>query len=338
MDPSNKSKMNFGKKEADEHSQKTYRYEERGKEFIPPKGMPRKEKPKFAFNLKFPSWDEFYRALWKKSNGSSPGLNGNGYLIYKRCKGITRKLFLLQKKIWEKKSIPKEWKVVRVKLLPKTDDTSHPSKVRPISVINVEGRMFWTMYQYRMSEYFLQNEYIDLRIQKGFLKKVAGCVEHSMILWEALKEFQKKKRAICGVFLDLANAYGSVSHNMIQFALKWYHVPKHIAELLFNYYEGVCSQVHEEEWKSEWFRNDIGSLQGCTASTVIFIVAFQLLLDIHEWQMELQKVNSGITIPDTEIKVSKPSYADDIALVERTPQNLQTSVDAFSKLVWMLLD
>jgi hypothetical protein len=329
LDPPNKAKIAFGKAEADKHFKKTYSDENRSEEFKAFDGLPRKPPPEVAFNMAFPSKKQFAQSLWKKSNGSSPGFNGISYPIYKRCPKIREKLYLLQKQIWRKRGIPKEWRVIRVKMIPKSDDTSHPNKVRPISVSNSEGRLFWTMYQERMSDFFLENKYIDIRIQKGFLKGVAGCVEHATLLWEALRKARKSKHQICGIFLDLANAYGSVMHNMIQFALWWYHVPKEIAELLYNYYEGVCSQVHEGDWKSDWFHGDIGSLQGCTAAAMIFIIAFQLLLDIHEWLMK--DVKSGYTIPDTTIHLSKPSYADDVALIERNPVRLQQSCNAFQQ-------
>ena len=111
--------------------------------------------------------------------------------------------------------------------------------MRPISVLNVEGRIYWSVYQKKMSDYFIDNVYIDTRVQKSFLEKMAGCVEHASMNWEMLNDAKKRRKQICGIFLDLANAYGSVSHNMIQFALAWYHVPKEMAEMLYNYYEGV---------------------------------------------------------------------------------------------------
>ena len=42
---------------------------------------------------------------------------------------------------------------------------------------------------------------------------------------EALKEAKELNRQIVISWIDLANAYGSVCHNLIQFALNWYHVP-----------------------------------------------------------------------------------------------------------------
>ena len=53
------------------------------------------------------------------------------------------------------------------------------------------------------------------------------------------------KRAICVSWVDLNNnAYGSVSHMQLQFALNHYHVPPSICELMFKYYECLIGRVY----------------------------------------------------------------------------------------------
>ena len=55
--------------------------------------------------------------------------------------------------------IPYSWQIARVRELAKSDDTSHPDLMRPISVLNVEGRLFFTIYREKMASYF-KNSYI----------------------------------------------------------------------------------------------------------------------------------------------------------------------------------
>ena len=62
------------------------------------------------------------------------------------------------------------------------------------------------------------------------------CIACRGILYEALREAKAHARQIVATWIDLANAYGSVRHNLIQFALNWYHVPLRIQKLIFNYY------------------------------------------------------------------------------------------------------
>ena len=73
------------------------------------------------------------------------------YIIYKRCPGLVKILHQIFVRVWTKKNIPISWRFARIKLLAKSADTSHPSLMRPISVLNVEGRIFFTIYQRRIS-------------------------------------------------------------------------------------------------------------------------------------------------------------------------------------------
>ena len=109
--------------------------------------------------------------------------------------------------------------------------------MRPISVLNSEGRLFWTVFQKRLSRYTLENGHIN------FLEGVAGCVEHTTVQWEMLQHAKRKYQQITMAWHDLENAYGSMRHMLVQFALKWYHVPDSISELIFRYYDSIFLKV-----------------------------------------------------------------------------------------------
>ena len=47
-------------------------------------------------------------------------------------------------------------------------------KMRPISILNVEGRIFFTVVNKRLAGFLLANGYIDTRIQKGFIENFPG--------------------------------------------------------------------------------------------------------------------------------------------------------------------
>ncbi|GFO35897.1 reverse transcriptase [Plakobranchus ocellatus] len=48
------------------------------------------------------------------------------------------------------------------------------------------------------------------------------------MIWEAIQRAKAEKLNLDVVWLDLANAYGSVPHEMIQLALRMYHVPEKV--------------------------------------------------------------------------------------------------------------
>ena len=152
----------------------------------------------------------------------------------------------------------------------------------------------------------MKNKFIS-NIQKGFLFGVPGCIEHSFSLWEALRDAKDGKRAIVLSWLDLANAYGSVMHNLIQFALNWYHVPVLIQRLVFDYYEKLCAKVTTKDWTTAFFNFDIGFFQGCVLSTILFDCVFQLLLDFLD-----PLKHEGYSFKEIQVTIMHKAYADDL--------------------------
>ena len=115
--------------------------------------------------------------------------------------------------------------------------------MRPISVLNVEGRIFFSVVHKRLANFLIGNSYIDTKNQKGFIQDMAGCIEQGALVEAALRYTKRHKRPICIPWLDLANAFGSVSHTLVKFPLDWFHVPASICTLIFNYYESIFSYV-----------------------------------------------------------------------------------------------
>ena len=95
---------------------------------------------------------------------------------------------------------------------------------------------------------------------------------------EAIRDAKESHRQIVITWLDLANAYGSIRHNLIQFALNWYHIPKAIQEMIYDYYERLCAMIATNNWSTGFFLFDIGLFQGCVLSAIHFDCVFQLLL------------------------------------------------------------
>ena len=101
-------------------------------------------------------------------------------------------------------------------------------------------------------------------------------------MFEALLDAKHNQRQIVIAWLDLKNAYGSVKHNLIQFALARFGVPLLIRQVIFDYYDKVCAQLRAKDWRTPFFLFDIGLFQGCVLSCILFNCVFQLLLDLIE--------------------------------------------------------
>ena len=319
----------FSKEQATNYFANTYRDEQRDQEYEPLQGLPKPSLPTALFSLRCPSPKEIKRSVLPKSNKATPGLNALPYTVYKKCPSIIKTLHKIFKKVWHTKDVPEDWAVAFIVLLSKDPDKRDaPSEFRPIAITNTVGKIFFSIVSSRLQSFFVKNDFIRRTVQKGFLSGVAGCVEHSFTLFEALREAKDEQRQIVVAWIDLANAYGSVRHNLIQFAMNWYHVPRHVQELVFDYYNKLMATVETKEWSTGFFLFDIGLFQGCVLSTILFDCVFQLLLDF------LNPLEAfGYKFKATDSQRLTRAYADDLALTARDSNKLQIACDYTDKFL-----
>lgn len=322
-------KPTFSAEDAQQYFEKTYRDENRDYVYSPPPGLERPQLPEHVFSLRCPTEKELNRSVKRKRNGAAPGMNALSYIPYKRCTAVMKFVAKLGRKIWKSRDIPSDWAMAYIILLSKSEDLSSVSEFRPIAIACCVGKIFFSVLSDRLQWFMLRNCYISREIQKGFLAGMPGCIEHTFALLEALKDAKSSYRQIVITWLDLANAYGSVRHNLIQFALNWYHVPEAIQKLIFDYYEKLCAFITTNDWSTGFFLFDIGLFQGCVLSTILFDCVFQLLLDFLRPLKAL-----GYCFKSTpSVSTHKKAYADDLTLLTRNTINMQSSVNQTS--IWL---
>lgn len=301
----------FDKDTASNYFKKLYKDEGRDYEFTPLPGMRRPPPPTVEFVETCPNFGELMRSVKKKRNGAAAGFNGISYLPLKRCPSLISFMVRLGKRIWSTLCVPENWAQAYVTLIAKSENLDVPSEFRPIAVTSTVGKVFFSVISDRLQNYIVTNGYIDRKIQKGFLYGLPGCLEHSFALFEALREAKLHHRQIVISWIDLANAYGSVRHNLVQFALSWYHFPESIRKLLLDYYDKLMATVITENWSTGFFAFDIGLFQGCVLSTILFDLVFQLLLDFLDAK-STKKV--GYSFKNADVSVRERAYADDLCM------------------------
>ena len=120
-----------------------------------PAWMPQYDNPKKSFNLQPPS----YRDISKRT--------------YLTC---------LIQKLWKGQNIPSFWKKAVTILIYKSDDPSDPKNFRPITLENVFLKVYTSFIRNRIFEYLKANDYIECRMQKGFIPKISEIIEHTQQL------------------------------------------------------------------------------------------------------------------------------------------------------------
>ena len=116
--------------------------------------------------------------------------------------------------------------------------TTEINQFRLISLLNVKGKIFSSVMASRSTKYVTENGYIKYLGQERRHPRSSGCLEHATMIWEAkaIQRAKSEKLNLDVIWLDLANAYGSVPHQIIQLARRIYHVLEDIQVMLDNYF------------------------------------------------------------------------------------------------------
>ncbi|XP_039504261.1 uncharacterized protein LOC120460516 [Pimephales promelas] len=173
-------------------------------------------------------------------------------------------------------------KVEQARKIPKEENASNIEQFRTISLLSVECKTFFKIVSNRLMGFLLKNTYIDTSVQKGGIPGVPGCIEHTGVVTQLIREAREGKGDLAVLWLDLANAYGSIPHRLVELALSRYHVPEKIQNLILDYYNNFSLRVSSGTLISEWQRLEKGIITGCTISVSLFALAMNMLVKSAE--------------------------------------------------------
>ena len=268
--------------------------------------------PETPLDTKEPSLSEVQHVVKKARTGSAPGPNGIPYRVYKMCPGILRKLWTLLRVIWRKGKIPDCWKRAEGIFAPKEKDSKDIGQFRTISLLNVEGKIFFAVLAKRLTTFLTDNNYVDTSIQKGGVPGFSGCVEHTSVLSQVIREARVNHDDLTVVWLDLDNAYGSIPHMLIEKALEQYHVSEHVCNLVKDYYRGIKLRFAVGDKTTAWQSLEKGIVTGCTISVVLFVMGMNLIINAAKRDTRGPKAASGIYLPPVK------GFMDDLTLTAKT--------------------
>ena len=108
---------------------------------------------------------------------------------------------------------------------------------------------------------------------------VPGCCKHVSPVWDELKTAKSNKTSITAVWLDIANAYGSIHRQLIFYSLKCYGINPTWIDLLTSYCNGLWSKSFSTKATSGWQKHFRGIFTGCTVSIILFLAGMNVILE-----------------------------------------------------------
>ena len=310
----------------EQHLRKTYS-DSQAETPLEIEGLVRPPPPTKKFNDKPPTLDEVQKVVKKARAKSSPGPNGIPYLLYKKCPNVLMWLHQLIKSAWRNSRISDQWMTAEGVYIPKEQNSSDINQFRPISLLNVEGKIFFSVMASRLTKYLKENEYLDVSVQKGGIPGVPGCVEHATMIWDAIQRAKSEKRNLDVIWLDLANAYGSVPHKMIQLALEMHHVPKNIREMLKSYFDGFSMRFSTKEYTTSWVNLEVGIAMGCAISPILFVLAMEVILKAAMSSAGPAELGNGYQVPPLK------AFMDDTTILTTKEEETHKILKKLDELV-----
>lgn len=85
--------------------------------------------------------------------------------------------------VWKKQVIPKTWRWAGGILIPKEKNWATIDQFRQISLLNVEGKIVFSVVAQRLSAFLKNNNFVGTSVQKAGIGRFSGCLEHANMTW-----------------------------------------------------------------------------------------------------------------------------------------------------------
>ena len=135
-----------------------------------------------------------------------------------------------------------------------------------------------------------------------------------------------EKKQLHIVWLDLANAYGSVPHNCIRFALKFFHIPEKVADILMQYFRNVFMRFTTTNYTMGWQAVKVGIMMGYVVSPLLFVMCMELILRGTTGTTSGEETRRGGALPPSR------AFMDDVTTLIQSKVGTQELLDRFNDL------
>ena len=278
--------------------------------------FPEVEKPTVEYNMSPFKPSDIKKALGKKDKTSAPGYD---YIIYEylfNMPHIHKVLATVFTMIRDTGKVPDIWGCIKVKLIHKNGNIEEPSNFIMIALTLNIAKLYHTLEAERTIQFMISNNYIDPQAQKAYMDRINGCVEHITVVHEIIQHAKLNNRTAHISWLDLEDAFGSLSHKLIPYVMKYYNIPETIITCITSLYTKLEGTVETKNWTSETFKVKKGAFQGDPYSGIIFLVAFNPIIQYIKKHNENQGYQ--IKLKDKSVKnVITTPFADDFNIISR---------------------
>jgi hypothetical protein len=221
-------------------------------------------------------------------------------------------------------NMPDIWNISIIKPIYKNKgEIDDPTSFRPISLSSSCYRMFMAALTFRLERILIQHSIIP-DTQYAFTEK-RNCNHAVTVLHHAVMAMDDSL-PIAAAFIDLKQAYDRVQHDMLFHTLQVIGLPVPFIDIVRRSYEAAQFTVQTSCGFTPLVQYSRGVKQGCPMSPLLFNIYFATV----DRYLAVHAQNIGLEIGFTSL-LRAIYYADDVVLLARSWQHLQTLLDTFEQ-------
>lgn len=258
---------------------------------------------------------ELDSALKNSAGNKAPGPNGIPVEFYKNLtENMKRALVKAFNKIYEEGAVPEDYLKATIFPIHKKGDKMDPANYRGISFLNAALKLFTTILQDRLVTWMEENNVLS-EFQAGF-RKTYSTIDQIFSLTNIAQMRMERDTKLYVFFVDFRTAFDHVQRNLLFYKLSHKGMSFRFLRMLRGLYNCTSAYVTNGTAVSESFITRFGIKQGCNISPSLFSLYID---DIHE------QLHGGVDIGDVKVKVLM--YADDLVLLAKTPEAMQSMIN-----------
>lgn len=169
---------------------------------------------------------EVREGVHKARSDSALGPSGTSYKVYKNCPKLLQCVWKILRVFWRRRRIPDQWRVAEGVWILKEENSTQLDQFHTIYLLCVEAKIFFSTVSKWLCTYLEQNTYINTSIQKGSNSGMPGCLEHTGVVTQLIREATKNKGNLSALWLDRVRAFGSIPLKLVQLTFAKHHVPQ----------------------------------------------------------------------------------------------------------------
>ena len=115
-------------------------------------------------------------------------------------------LATIYNKILLRSCAPEIWTRGKTILIHKGGNPEEPENFRMITLTSCLIKPLHLILARKLESYMITNGYLDEKVQKGFLSKISGCIDHTYTLQELIQDAKFRKKTLNLTSYDIKDA------------------------------------------------------------------------------------------------------------------------------------